>query len=69
MRFMSCHIMPLVINSLGCIHTHTHTHTHVHTYTHTHARAHIHTHTTTHTDNPHRINFKKPSVPAAARVV
>ena len=40
------HIMPLVINSLGRGHTHTSTHTH--------------THTNMHTNDPHRINFKKP---------
>ena len=50
--------MPLAINSLGGGHTHSHaciyTHVHMHTY------AHINTHTYTHTDDPHRINFKKP---------
>ena len=45
MGFISCLIMPLVINSLGAD-----THTHTHTQTHTH----------THTDDPHRINFNKP---------
>ena len=35
--------MPLVINSLGHGHTHTH----------------AHTHTNMHTDDLHRINFKK----------
>ena len=40
MEFISRHIMPLVIDSLGGGHTHTQTHTH--------------------TDDPHRINFKKP---------
>ena len=46
-EFISRHITPLVINSLG--HGHTHTHTNMHT------------------DDPHRINFKKPGVrgPAA----
>ena len=46
MESISCHITPLVINSLGGGHTHTHTHTHAHTHT--------------HTDDLHRINFKKP---------
>ena len=32
MRSISCHIMPLVINSLGGGHTHTNTHTHTHAY-------------------------------------
>ena len=36
MKFISCHITPLVINSLGGTHTHTHTHTHTYTHTHTH---------------------------------
>ena len=40
MGFISRHIMPLVINSLGHRHTDTDA--------------------STHTDNPHRINFKKP---------
>ena len=31
--YVSHHIMPLVINSLGGRHTQTHTHTHTHTYT------------------------------------
>ena len=43
--------MPLVINSLG---VDTYTHTHTHTHKHTHANKH------TDTDDPHRINFKKP---------
>ena len=30
------------------------------THTHTHTQTHTHTHTNTHTDDPHRINFKKP---------
>ena len=47
MRFISRHITPLVINSLGGEHTHKHTHKHTHTYTHTHT--HTHTHTNTHT--------------------
>ena len=36
MRSISCHITPLVINSLvgGHTYTHTHTHTHANTYTH-----------------------------------
>ena len=38
MGFISLHITPLVINSLGRGHTHTYTHT----------------------EDPHRINFKKP---------
>ena len=49
---MSCHIMPLVINSFGTdthtfVHTHTHTcvHTHMRTHTHTHTHAYTHTHT------------------------
>ena len=50
MRSISHHIIPLVINSLGHGHTHTHTHTHTHK----------HTHTNMHTDDLHRINFKKP---------
>ena len=41
MGFISHHITPLVINSLGRRYTHTHTHTRMHT------------------DNPHRIYFKK----------
>ena len=40
------YITPLVINNLGRGHTHTGTHTH--------------TQMNTHTDDPHRINFKKP---------
>ena len=49
MRFISSHIMKLVIYGLGRGHTHTRIHTHTHT----------HTHTNMHTDDPHRINFKK----------
>ena len=52
MEFISHHISPLVIDSLGG--GHTHTHTHKHTSTHTNTQSH------THTDNPHRTNFKKP---------
>ena len=44
MGSISRHITPLVINSLGGGHTHTHANTQIHT----------------HTDDPHRINFKKP---------
>ena len=44
MESISHHITPLVINSLRDRHTHKYTHTHTHTRT----------------DNPHRINFKKP---------
>ena len=44
MRFISHHVMPLVITSLGSRNTHTHTHTH----------------TNSHTNDLHRINFKKP---------
>ena len=44
--FISCHILPLVIYSLGDRHTHIH----IHTY--------IHTHTNKHADNPHKTNFK-----------
>ena len=40
MKSISCHITPLVINSLGGSHTHIHVNTH--------------------TDDLHRINFKKP---------
>ena len=37
MGSISCHITPLIINSLGAgTHTHTHTHTRAHTHTHTH---------------------------------
>ena len=36
MGFISHHITPLVINSLGGRHTHTHTNKHTHTQTHTH---------------------------------
>ena len=32
MESILCHIMPLVINSLGGGHTHTHTHTHTQTH-------------------------------------
>ena len=56
MGSISRHITPLVINSLGGGHTRKHTHTHIHT----------------HTDDPHRINFKKPGVrrpQAGARLV
>ena len=38
--FTSCHITPLVINSLG---GNTHTHTYTHTHTHTHKQTHTHT--------------------------
>ena len=49
MWFISCHITPLAINSLGGGHTHTHTHTHTH----------IHTHTDTYTyRHPHRNNLR-----------
>ena len=37
MGFISCHIMPLVINSLMG----THTHAHIHKHTHTHICTHI----------------------------
>ena len=46
MGSISCHITPIVINTLMGGHTHKNTHTHIHTHT--------------HTDDPHRINFKKP---------
>ena len=46
MGSISCHITPLVTNSLWGRDTHTYTQ----------ANTHIHTHA----DNPHRINFKKP---------
>ena len=36
MGFISRHIMPLVINSLGGGHTHMRVHVHTHTHTHTH---------------------------------
>ena len=55
MGTISCHIMPLVINSLAVEHTCTHTHTetqtqtdtytHVHTHTYTHACTDVHTET------------------------
>ena len=35
MRFVSCHIMPLVINSLGGRHPDAHTHTHTYMHMHT----------------------------------
>ena len=50
---ISCHITPLVINSFG-VDTHTHTNTHTHTHS---------THTRTHTDDLHKINFKKLGTP------
>ena len=54
MGFISCHIIPLVINSFRggdtCTHTHTHAHTHTHTHTHTHLHTHTNTHTLTHTN-------------------
>ena len=50
MESISCHIMPLVINSLGGGHTHTHTHTQTQTQT--------QTQTHTHNDDPHRINLR-----------
>ena len=40
MRSISCHIMPLVINSLRGGHTHIHTHTLTHTHTHTNTHTH-----------------------------
>ena len=43
--FMSCHIIPLVTNSLGGEHTHTQTHTQTHTHTHRHTHTDIHTET------------------------
>ena len=64
MEFISRLIMPLVIDSLGAdtlTHTHTHTHTYTHTHTHMHTHTHTQTHIHTHIDDPHRINFKKPS--------
>jgi len=60
--FISYHIMPLVINSLGGGHTHTHTHAHTHTHMHVH----------THTDIADKSNFKKPVArwpKASARLV
>ena len=72
------HIMPLVIKSLGRGHKHTRTHAHTsthehtcthedtHTHTHMHARTHTRTHAHTHTDDPHKTNFKKPGMLAAA---
>ena len=57
MRSISCHIMPLVINSLGgythtnvCTHAHMHALKHPHTHAHMHERTHTHTcmHTYTH---------------------
>ena len=52
MGLISCHIMPLVIYSLGgirtCTKTHAHTHTHTHTYTHTHTQTYI---PTSHTES------------------
>ena len=45
MWFISRHITPLVIYSIGG--GHTHTHTHMHTYTHMHKHTHTHTHTHT----------------------
>ena len=57
--FISCHIKPLVIDSLGG--RDTHTNTHIHTQTHTHTYIH-----------PHRNNFKKPGMHrhvASARLV
>ena len=56
MGFISCHITPLVVNSLGGRDTCKRTHTRMHTSTH----AHKHTHTHAHTHVPHGINFKKP---------
>ena len=47
MEFISCHIMPLVINSLGA-HTHTDTYTHTHTHTHKHTHTHTHIQTSAH---------------------
>ena len=44
MGSISCHITPIVINSLGGGHTHTHKYTHTHTHTH------AHTHTNTYTE-------------------
>ena len=63
--YMSHHIMPLVINSLGVdVHAHVRARTHTHTYTHTHTHTYTHTHTHTHTNmhtyrHLHRNNFNK----------
>ena len=53
MEFISCHIIPLVTNSLKGGHTH-----HIHTCTHTHT----HTHTHMHSDFADKKHFKKPGV-------
>ena len=47
MESISCHITPLVINSLGSGHTHTHTHTQTQTKTQTQTHTHIDVHTET----------------------
>ena len=47
MGFISLHVTPLVINSLG-VDTHTDTHRHTQTQTQTQTQTHIHTHTYTH---------------------
>ena len=47
MGSISCHIIQLIINSLG---ENTHTYTRVHTNVHTHVHTHIHTHVNTHID-------------------
>ena len=54
MEFISHHIMPLVIISLGGGHK---THRHMHTHTRAHAHTHAHTHTHTHTHVMDKINL------------
>ena len=57
MRSISCHITPLVNNSLRG--GHTHTHTHIHTQIHTHIHTHIDVRTETILRNPALAWFKK----------
>ena len=59
MGFISHHITPLVIYSIGDVHTDTDTDADTRTQTHTQTHRHTHIHMNMHTDDPHSINFKK----------